>query len=103
MIEDLALVPGHKNYLVCCDESGVHGAVYYGFGSLWMPWERRGDFSAMIAELRRRHRYTEEIKWTNVRGYNEPFYIDLINGFFERSWLMFHALIVRKGYTDKTN
>ena len=43
-----------------------------------------------------------EIKWTNVSRYGEPFYKDLIDGFFQRSWLMFHAVIVRRGYTDKS-
>lgn len=38
-------VPKHKNYLIYCDESGIDGQNYYGFGSLWMPWERRGDLS----------------------------------------------------------
>jgi hypothetical protein len=100
-IEASALVPGHRNYLICCDESGVHGAVYYGFGTLWMPWERRGDFYALVSELREKNRYVEEIKWTNVGRYSEPFYTDLIDAFFQRSWLMFHALVVRRGYTDK--
>ena len=27
---------------------------------------------------------------------------DLIDAFFQRSWLMFHAVIVRRGYTDKS-
>jgi hypothetical protein len=91
-------VPGQRNYLICCDESGVHGAVYYGFGSLWMPWERRGDFSALVSDLREKHRYIEEIKWTNVGRYSEPVYFELIR----RSWLLVHALIVGRGYTDKT-
>ncbi len=67
-----------------------------------MPWERRGDFSALITELRDKNRYTEEIKWTNVSRYGEPFYKDLIDAFFQRSWLMFHAVIVRRGYTDRS-
>ncbi len=100
--ETTAPVPGHKNYLICCDESGVHGAAYYGFGSVWMPWERRGDFSALITNLRDKNHYTEEIKWTNVSRYGEPFYRDLIDAFFQRSWLMFHAVIVRRGYTDRS-
>src|SRR5262249_28342738 len=91
-----------RTYLICCDESGVHGTKYYGFGSVWMPWERRGDFSALINDLRQKHRYTQEIKWTNVSRYGEGFYKDLIDAFFQRSWLMFHALIVRRGYTDKS-
>jgi hypothetical protein len=101
-IEASAPVPGYRNYLICSDESGVHGAVYYGFGSLWMPWERRGDFYSLVSELREKNRYVEEIKWRNVGRYSEPFYTDLIDAFFQRSWLMFHALVVRRGYTDKS-
>jgi hypothetical protein len=40
-------VPGYRNYVVYTDESGMHGAKYYGFGSLWIPWERRGDFQSI--------------------------------------------------------
>jgi hypothetical protein len=96
------LIPGYRNYLVCCDESGIHGAVYYGFGTLWMPWERRGDFTALISELQDRNHYREEIKWRNVGRYSERFYTELTDAFFRRAWLMFHALIVRRGYTDKS-
>ena len=39
------------NWLVSCDESGFHGARFYGFGSLWMAWQRRGDFAADIQAL----------------------------------------------------
>jgi hypothetical protein len=67
-----------------------------------MPWERRGDFSALVSDLRGKHRYFEEIKWTHVGRYSEPFYLALIDSFFRHSWLMFHALIVRRGYTDKS-
>jgi hypothetical protein len=66
-----------------------------------MPWERRGDFSALISDLRLRHRYQEEIKWTNVSRYAEAFYKELIDAFFQSPWLMFHALLVRRGYADK--
>ena len=67
-------VPGYRNYLVYSDESGIHGARYYGFGTLWMPWERRGDFQALVADLRSRHRYTDEIKWIHVTRFSRPFW-----------------------------
>ena len=94
-------LPGHRNYLVFCDESGTGGGVYYGFGSLWLPWERRGDFTGLVAELRDEHRYRDEIKWTNVNRWSEAFYVALVEEFFRRTWLMFHCLVVRKGYIDK--
>jgi len=99
--DDDAGVPGHRNYLVFCDESGIDGQAYYGFGSLWMPHERRGDFAALIADLRAKHRNSDEIKWTNVTRRNERFCIELVDAFFRARWLMFHALIVRKGYSQR--
>ncbi len=94
-------VPGHRNYLVFCDESGTGGGVYYGFGSLWMPWERRGDFTGVVGRLQEQFRHRDEIKWTNVNRRNEPFYVALVEEFFRRTWLMFHCLVVRKGYVAR--
>ena len=99
--DDTDTVPGHRNFLVFCDESGIDGQRYYGFGSLWMPHERRGDFAALVSELRARHRYTDEIKWTNVTRRSEALCIELIDAFFRAKWLMFHALVVRRGYSRR--
>lgn len=99
-LADSSVVPGYKNYLIYCDETGMDGSRYYGFGSLWMPWERRGDFARLITDLRMKHGYADEIKWTHVGKRSEAFYTRLIDSFFERNWLMFHALVVRKGYSD---
>ena len=93
-------IPGYRNYLVYCDESGHAGKVYYGFGSLWMPLERRGDFTGLIRTLRDRHRYRHEIKWDKIEDQNEAFYRDLIEEFFRRKWLMFHCLIGRRSSID---
>ncbi len=65
-----------------------------------MPWERRGDFSALVRELRRRHHYLDEIKWQHVNKRSEAFYLDLVATFFQRSWMMFHGVIIRKAYTN---
>ncbi len=94
-------VPGHRNFLVYCDESGIDGQVYYGFGSLWLPWERRGTLTGIVRQLRERHHYWDEIKWTAVNRRSSPFYMDLVGEFFRRTWVMFHCLVVRKGYVDK--
>lgn len=96
-------MPGHRNYLVYTDESGTHGAKYFGFGSLWIPWERRGNFVGTISELRDRHRYRDEIKWTNITSRSQSFYTDLVEEFFKRRWLMFHCIVVRKGYIDMSH
>ena len=94
--------PGYRNYRIFCDDSGMHGSRYYGFGSLWMASERRGDFSARISELKAAHRYGDEIKWTNIKPRNRAFYESLIDFFFRAKSLMFHCLVIRRGLVDKS-
>jgi len=98
--EDPQPIPGYRNFLVYCDECGHVGKKYYGFGSLWMPWERRGDFTGLVATLREKYRYTHEIKWNKIDSRNEAFFKALIEEFFRRNWLMFHCIVGRKGYLN---
>jgi hypothetical protein len=93
--------PGVRRWLISCDETGVHGARFYGFGSLWMPWQRRGDFAALVQRLRDEHAYHHEIKWTNVKRRSLDFYMDLVETFFSSSWLWFHCLLVEKSVVRK--
>jgi hypothetical protein len=88
--------PGVLRWLIACDESGVHGSPCYGFGTLWMTWQRRGDLAKMIRELRRVHHYRDEIKWNHVKRNSLAFYEALVEAFFKSSWLGFHCLVVRK-------
>lgn len=102
--EDVSFVPQHpehKNFLVYCDESGIDGGQnYVGFGSLWLPFERRGDFTAMVGALRHEYEYLEEIKWKKVKTGNVDFFLRLVRLFFKTPWLAFHAIVVRKGILD---
>lgn len=93
--------PGVKRWLVSCDESGVHGARHYGFGSLWMPWQRRGDFFELIRKVRFEHGYEHEIKWNSVKARFAEAYDDLVELFFKTSWLAFHCLVVEKAVVRK--
>lgn len=91
--------------MIASDESGVGGATHYGFGSLWMPWERRGDFQEAVREIRKRHRMPDafEIKWSNLDGHvRRAVALDLIDWFFRRPWLSFHCVVVQKATVDKT-
>lgn len=87
---------------VACDESGTDGQKYYGFGSLWMKYQRRGDFSRIIRELRDKHGFHNEIKWQKAHSKEYAnFYSDLIETFFKHSWLAFHCIVIRKGMVNK--
>lgn len=97
--EDPEPLPGYRNYLVYCDECGQSGKTYYGFGSLWMPWERR-DFNRLVTQIRERHRDEHEITWHKIDARTEPMYRELMEEFFRRNWLMFHCIVGRQGYID---
>jgi len=87
---------------VACDESGIDGAKFYGFGSLWMRWQRRGDFARDIRELRERYGFFEEIKWQKAHSKKYAnFYEDLVDYFFRRAWLAFHCIVIRKAMVNK--
>lgn len=92
---------GVVRWLVSCDESGVHGSRYYGFGTLWMGWQRRGEFSKLIQDLRDEHGYYHEIKWQKVKAQSAAFYEDLVETFFRTTWLAFHCCIVERAAVRK--
>lgn len=98
---DEPLPRGVVRWLISCDESGVHGARHYGFGTLWMSWQRRGDFAALVRAIREEHGYFHEIKWRNVKREAAPFYDDLIEAFFRTSWLQFHCCVIERAVVRK--
>jgi hypothetical protein len=94
--------PGVRRWLIACDESGVHGATHYGFGTLWMKWQRRGDFFDDFRKMKERHNFTDECKWATAGSHRAlPFYEELISYFFRRKWLVFHSLVVRRQVVRK--
>ncbi len=76
-------LPGYRNYLVYCDDSGLHGSTHYAFGSLWIPAERRGDFPALVNGLGDKHRMHDEFKWQKINSRNQQFYLDLAQTFLQ--------------------
>jgi hypothetical protein len=95
--------PGITRWLISCDESGIHGARFYGFGTLWMRWQRRGDFHQVMSDIRKNHpeHLHSEFKWQYVKRQTLPAYRDLVEFFFKRAWLSFHCLVVEKSVVDK--
>lgn len=80
-------------WLISCDESGMHGGRFYGFGTMWMPYQRRGTFHEVVRGVRDRHRYRDEFKWQNIGPGSVPAYVDLIDTFFQTHWLAFHCIV----------
>lgn len=94
--------PGVRSWLIACDESGVHGSPHYGFGSLWLKWQRRGDFFEAFRSMKNRHRFRDECKWHSVNAARDlDFYGEVLDHFFRRQWLAFHCLVVRRDIVKK--
>jgi hypothetical protein len=100
----------HRPWLVACDESGTGGASHYGFGTLWLPWDRRGDLVQDLEDIGRQHGVhlqtadgiPHEFKWQKVKRQKLSFYSAVVDYFFERPWLSFHCLLVRLADVDRT-
>lgn len=102
-MEGIQMSQGKLIWHIACDESGIDGQVYYGFGSLWMKYQRRGDFVRIIRDLREKHAYVNEIKWQRAHQKNNiGFYKELADVFFKHAWLAFHCIVIRKGVVDKS-
>jgi hypothetical protein len=94
---------GVRRLWVSIDESGIDSPNdYHGFGTLWMPDQRRGNFSTLIKAVREKHNFqTEgEFKWTKVTRQKLDFYKDIVAAFFKTSFLAFHCIVVRKSFID---
>jgi hypothetical protein len=94
---DDAQVPDYRNYLVYVDESGIHGKnPYYGWGTLWIPFERRGTLSLLLKTLKKEHGFEGEVKWNKVKPRSEAFACELIDAILVRNWMMFHAILLHR-------
>lgn len=69
-----------------------------------MPWIRRGNFNTEFWKIRAVAGLPShfEVKWSKIDGGARlGSALDLIAWFFQRPWLSFHCLVVRKADVDK--
>lgn len=85
--------PEYRNYLIYCDESGGDSQAYHGWGTFWIPAERRGDLAQVLRDLKRKHEFQGEVKWNRIGYRNAPFFRDICGQFFRSNWMMFHCLV----------
>lgn len=82
--------PGYKRSLVYADEAGSTGQTFSGFGSLWMPWERRGDFQKILTTVREAHNHAGTLGAALTKN---DLLLDLVDELFRRRWLAFRCVI----------
>ncbi len=89
--------PRPRPWLAAVDESCVSGERFLAFGSLWLPYDRRGDLAALFAKLSASTGAVGELKWNKIkRGGRLKMASKLIDAFFGTSWLAFHAYLLER-------
>jgi len=87
-----------KTFNIYCDESchleNDH-KKYMVIGSVSSAYNQIKRHTERINNLREKHKFYNEIKWSNVSNSKKQFYIDLVDYFFDTD-LMFRAVVVNK-------
>lgn len=88
-------------YNVYCDESGHLENDEVGImvlGAVWCPLEKTREISTRLKDIKAEHglRRNFEIKWTKVSPAKLPFYLAVMDYFFDNDDLHFRALIAPK-------
>ena len=94
----------NKTYNIYCDESthlihDRHPYILLGYTSIAYPQIRIAKNE--IKDIKKKHNYVEELKWTNVHDATYKVYADLIDWFFMND-LEFRAVIVDKSQIDES-
>lgn len=93
----------NRTFNLYCDES-THlendGFPYMIIAYVSSPWNEVKLHSQHIFELREKHHYKGEIKWSKISASNHTFYSELIDYFFATD-LNFRAVIVKKSQIQK--
>jgi len=90
-----------KVFNIYCDES-CHlendGQSIMVLGAIWCPIERTREISIRIREIKKRYDLPEnfEIKWVKISPAKLPFYLHLIDYFFNDDDLHFRGLVADK-------
>jgi len=87
-----------KTYNLYCDESthierDEHPYMLLGYVSL--PYNQIKIHKENLKDLKERHHFFSEIKWTKVSHSKQSFYLELVDYFFSTD-LLFRAIVVDK-------
>ncbi|HMO41375.1 MAG TPA: DUF3800 domain-containing protein [Saprospiraceae bacterium] len=93
-----------RTYNIYCDES-THlendGMPYLMIAYVSSPYNQLKQHKKAISQMKEKHKFKGEIKWSNVSNAQYPFYNELIDYFFATD-LWFRAVIVEKSKIDNT-
>lgn len=93
-----------KTFNVYCDES-THlehdGQPYMVYGYVSIAYNQMKLAKEQIKQIKEKHFYTGELKWTNVTDSSYPLYKEIIDYFFMTD-MNFRAVVVNKSQIDNS-
>jgi hypothetical protein len=84
-----------RGVTVFCDETGTHDCEFFGWGSIWCPTDRVAELEGLVDDICARHSVRGELGWKYATS-RARFHEAIVEAFFERPWLCFQSLLVRK-------
>lgn len=94
----------HKTYNIYCDES-THlendGQPYMIYGYVSIPYNEMALAKKQIREIKQKHGYEGELKWTHISEKTFPLYDEIVEYFFMTN-MKFRAVVVDKSEIDNT-
>jgi len=87
---------------IYCDESRPdlfssrhrHENPFLSIGGVWMPRDSRDDIKTAMKALRQEYGIWSEFKWNKISTGTLPFYIALVDLFFDQTNLHFRTILV---------
>lgn len=90
-----------RPWLVACNQAGVSGESHYGFGTLWIRYDRRGDLHGAFVGIAQEVGCPGGFTWDTVRrGASHRLGQGLVDHFFRTPTLSFHCLVVEKAIVN---
>ncbi|WP_455624206.1 DUF3800 domain-containing protein [Parabacteroides sp.] len=94
----------HKTYNIYCDESSHlenDGQPYMIYGYVSIPYNEMALAKKQIREIKQKHGYEGELKWTHISDKTFSLYSEIVDYFFMTN-MKFRAVIVDKSEIDNT-
>jgi len=90
-----------RPWLVACGRSITSDSSHYGFGTLWMRYDRRGDFARSWAQMLEATGFSGELDWWTLRrGPSARMARMATEKFFATRWIAFHSLVIERDLVD---
>lgn len=87
-----------NKYNIYIDESSIDNPKnnYMVIGGIFLKRESKNFFKKAIKEIRKKHNYFSEIKWTKFNKKTIPFMKDIIDLFFEKENIDFYSIVIER-------